>query len=258
MPEKLEILNLYAGIKDKIILKGVDLSIEKGELHVLMGPNASGKSTLAHVVMGNPKYRVDKGDIKINGESILKLSPNERAAKGLFLSFQYPIEIDGVNYFKFLWNAYSKLYRIRNQNGDPDVMSFKKRFDKLIETLRFDSSLGNRYLNVGFSGGERKRAEILQLLVLDPEYIILDEPDTGLDIDSLKIVADAINTVRSPDRAILLITHYQRILNYIVPDKVHVMIDGKIVVSGGFELAKEIEKNGYEWIIEKAGVDSGE
>jgi Fe-S cluster assembly ATP-binding protein len=253
MPENLEILDLYAGIEDKIILKGVNISIRKGELHVLMGPNASGKSTLAHVIMGNPKYRVDKGDIRINGESILSLSTNERAAKGIFLGFQYPLDIDGVNYFKFLWNAYSKLYRLRNRNGEPDIMDFKKKFDALINMLRFDSSIGERYLNVGFSGGERKRAEILQLLALDPKYIVLDEPDTGLDIDSLKIVADAINTVRSPDRAILLITHYQRILDYIMPDNVHVMIDGKIVVSGGFELAKEIERKGYEWILEKVG-----
>jgi len=251
MSGKLEIIDIHAGIEDKKILNGVNLVIRKGELHVLMGPNASGKSTLAHVIMGNPRYKIYKGDICIDGESILDLAPNERAAKGLFLAFQYPLDIDGVNYFKFLWNVYSKLYRLRNPGKEPDIMEFKKKFDDILEKLKFDSAVSSRYLNVGFSGGERKRAEVLQLLVLDPQYIILDEPDTGLDIDSLKIVADAINTIRSPDRAILLITHYQRVLNYIVPDRVHIMIDGKIEVSGDYTLAQEIEKKGYEWILEK-------
>jgi Fe-S cluster assembly ATP-binding protein len=243
----LEIKNLHAGIGDKEILKGIDLTINAGEVHAIMGPNGSGKSTLSSVIAGNESFEVFEGDILFNGESILELSPDERAHKGVFLSFQYPVEIPGVTTTNFIKTA---INANRKANGLDELPA--KDMLKLIreksELLEMDRKFLSRSLNEGFSGGEKKRNEIFQMAMLEPKLAILDETDSGLDIDALKIVANGVNKLKTPDNATIVITHYQRLLDYIIPDFVHVLHDGKIVKSGEKELAKELEAKGYDWV----------
>jgi Fe-S cluster assembly ATP-binding protein len=245
----LEIKNLHVKIadEDKVILKGVDLIVPKGEVHAIMGPNGSGKSTLAYVLAGRPDYEVTDGDILWNGESILELAPDERAAKGVFLAFQYPMEVPGVAGLTFLRTATNALRKKRGmaELTTPDFMKLVKAQGA---KLNIDIEMLKRPVNVGFSGGEKKRSEILQMALLEPTLCVLDETDSGLDIDALRIVSDGVNALRGPDKAMLMITHYQRLLDYIVPDKVHVLAHGRIQMSGPKELALELEKSGYaEW-----------
>jgi Fe-S cluster assembly ATP-binding protein len=242
----LEIKDLHVKIaeEDREILKGLSLTIPKGEVHAIMGPNGSGKSTLAYVLAGRDGYEVTSGDILWNGESVLEMEPEERAAKGVFLAFQYPIEIPGVASLTFLRTALNAVRKARGEAEltTPDFMKLVK--DKAAK-LKIDMEMLKRPVNVGFSGGEKKRSEILQMEILEPTLCVLDETDSGLDIDALRIVADGVNGMRAEDRAMLVITHYQRLLNYIVPDKVHVMVDGRIEKSGDASLAHELEKSGY-------------
>jgi len=240
----LEIRNLHARVEDKEILKGVDLVVKAGEVHAIMGPNGSGKSTLAQVLAGRDTYEVTEGDILINGESVLELAPEERAAKGLFLAFQYPVEIPGVRNNYFLKTALNALRKARGEK-ELDAMEFLKLVKEKMKALKIDESMMNRSVNEGFSGGEKKRNEIFQMAILDPALCVMDETDSGLDIDALRIVANGVNALRSPQRAMVVITHYQRLLNYIVPDVVHVFVDGRIIKTGGKELALELEKEGY-------------
>jgi|SRR5579875_2326008 Fe-S cluster assembly ATP-binding protein len=250
MADTLEIIDLHAGIEGKEILKGVSLTVRTGEIHAVMGPNGSGKSTLAYTLMGHPKYKFISGDIRINGESIVGLPPNQRALKGLFLGFQYPLEIPGVSLANFLRISYNSL-----RKDEPMlVRDFRKLLEDKFELVGMERSFATRYLNEGFSGGEKKKAEVVQLAVLRPKFAILDETDSGLDIDALKLVSDGINSVHGPDRGIVLITHYQRILRYVTPDFVHVMVDGRVALSGGAELAQKLEEKGYGWI---KGVEEG-
>jgi len=249
----LEIKNLHVKItqEDKPILKGIDLTIAEGEVHAIMGPNGSGKSTLAHVLAGRDDYEVTEGDILWNGESILEMAPDERAAAGVFLAFQYPMEIPGVAGLTFLRTALNALRRKRGQE-ELTTPEFMKLVKQKSAALNIDIEMLKRPVNVGFSGGEKKRSEILQMALLEPTLCVLDETDSGLDIDALRIVSDGVNALRSPDRAMLVITHYQRLLNHIVPDKVHVLAHGKIQRSGGKELALELEQSGYAEFGEKA------
>lgn len=243
----LEIIDLHANIEDKEILKGLTLKINKGEVHSIMGPNGSGKSTLASILAGKEDYEITKGDILFNGESIMEMAPEERAQEGIFLAFQYPIEIPGVTNSYFLREA---LNSIRKSKGDRPLkpVEFVKIAKEKIKDLKMDESLLNRSLNEGFSGGEKKRNEILQMSILNPCMSILDETDSGLDIDALQIVANGVNANRGDDKSFLVITHYQRLLNYIVPDFVHVLVGGKIVKSGDKSLALELESKGYSWL----------
>ena len=243
----LEIIDLHANIEDKKILKGLTLKINKGEVHSIMGPNGSGKSTLASILAGKEDYEITKGDILFNGESIMEMAPEERAQEGIFLAFQYPIEIPGVTNSYFLREA---LNSIRKSKGDKPLkpVEFVKIAKEKIKDLKMDESLLNRSLNEGFSGGEKKRNEILQMSILNPCMSILDETDSGLDIDALQIVANGVNANRGDDKSFLVITHYQRLLNYIVPDFVHVLVGGKIVKSGDKSLALELEPKGYSWL----------
>ena len=237
----LEIKNLHVKIDDKEILKGVDLSLENNKVHILMGPNGSGKSTLAQALMGHPSYEVTKGSAKLNDEDLLELEPDERSLAGLFLSFQYPSEVAGVTISNFLRMVYNKRHE---ENLTP--VRFRKLLKEKMEILNMDESFMNRYLNEGFSGGEKKRMEILQMLILEPKFAILDETDSGLDIDALKVVSQGVNTLKEETgMGVLVITHYTRILDYVKPDFVHVMKDGVIVKSGGQELAEELESEGY-------------
>ncbi len=236
----LEIKDLHVSVEGKEIIKGLDLTINQGELHALMGPNGSGKTSLAMTIMGHPKYKIDSGEILFDGQNISTLSPDKRARLGLFLAMQYPTEIPGVQYTTFLRAAYSAL------KEKVSVMEFKDILKEHLDAFKFPAEFLDRSLNEGFSGGEKKRAEILQLKILKPKFAVLDETDSGLDIDALKNVAESINEVANNELGMLLITHYQRILNYVHPQFVHVMIDGKIVKSGGEELAKELEEKGYE------------
>lgn len=250
MKKTFSIKNLKLSVEKKKIVKGISLEIPKGEIHALMGPNGSGKSTLAQAAMGHPRYNIDSGSIKINGREISDLSPDKRAHLGLFLSFQYPSEIPGVSLLNFLRTAYNQTKR--SAKNPISVSEFKKLAREKLELLQMDPDFLKRSINDGFSGGEKKRAEILQLLILEPEYAILDETDSGLDVDALRIVAEGINTIHQNSKTgVLLITHYQRILEYITPDIVYVMVDGKIVKSGDAQLAHQIEKNGYKEIIKK-------
>jgi Fe-S cluster assembly ATP-binding protein len=240
----LEIKNLTVQIEDKRILNGLDLAVKRGEVAAIMGPNGSGKSTLSYVVAGKEDYEILDGEILLDGENILEMPPDERAAKGLFLAFQYPLEIPGVATMTFLKAALNAQLRARGE-AELTTPAFIKRVNAAAGQLQIDKDMLRRALNVGFSGGEKKRMEILQMALLQPSFCILDETDSGLDIDALRIVSEGVNALRSPDRAFLVITHYQRLLNHIVPDTVHVMANGRIVRSGGPELAHELEANGY-------------
>ncbi len=256
----LEIRNLHVSIEDKPILRGVNLALSKGEIHAVMGPNGSGKSTLANVLMGHPAYEITDGDILYKGESILEWEADERSRNGLFLAFQYPMAIPGVNVANFLRLAVNGRRKVAAPDGKPmPVAEFRKLLREKMALLRMDESFAARYLNEGFSGGEKKRAEILQMAMLQPEIAILDETDSGLDIDALRIVADGVNAQFGPHLGVLVITHYQRLLNYIKPHFVHVLVGGRIVASGGPELALELESRGYDWVREDvpAGVAGG-
>jgi Fe-S cluster assembly ATP-binding protein len=249
----LEIRDLHARVEDKEILKGVTLTVNPGEVHAIMGPNGSGKSTLASVLAGRDAYEVTSGEVLFEGKDLLDLAPEERAAEGLFLAFQYPVEIPGVSNSYFLRAAVNA---IRKHRGEPDMdaISFLKFIKEKSKLLHLDPTLINRSVNEGFSGGEKKRNEIFQMAVLEPKLGVLDETDSGLDIDALKIVSEGVNALRNEKRSFLVITHYQRLLNYIVPDFVHVLVEGRIVRSGGKELALELEEKGYGWIEEAAAV----
>ncbi len=249
LAKKLEIRNLHVKTEEKEILKGLDLTINVGEVHALMGPNGSGKSTLASTLMGHPNYEVTEGEILLDGENILELDPDERAKRGLFLAFQYPAEIPGVTVMNFLRMATKA--RVNGNGKEMSISEFRKLVKEKLQLLKMDESFLNRYLNDGFSGGEKKRMEILQMTVLKPSIAILDETDSGLDIDALRTVADGFNHMLGSDFGALVITHYQRILNYIKPDYVHILIDGKIATSGGPDLALHLEEKGYGWITEK-------
>ena len=248
--QTLEIQNLHARVTGgEQILRGVDLSIPKGEVHALMGPNGSGKSTLAKIIAGDPSYEITEGDILVDGESILELEPDERARAGLYLAFQYPVEVPGVSIANFLRLA---LNAKRDEDDEIGVMEFYEKLQAAVKELNWDDSIIERNLHEGFSGGEKKRSEILQLLVLEPKYAILDETDSGLDIDALKVVSQGVNAARGETFGALVITHYQRLLNYIVPDVVHIMAKGKIIKTGPKELAMELDEKGYDWVLEAA------
>lgn len=252
MGAALEIRNLHVSIEDKPILRGVNLTVKQGEVHALMGPNGSGKSTLANVLLGNPAYEVTEGEVIFKGEDLLEMEADARSRAGLFLAFQYPVSIPGVTLANFLRLAINA----RMKAADPEskgisVTDFRRLLRAKMDMLQMDHSFAGRYLNEGFSGGEKKRAEILQMATLDPSIAILDETDSGLDIDALRVVSEGVSALRGPDLGVLVITHYQRILNYITPDYVHVMYQGQIVESGGPELALHLEEAGYDWIREK-------
>ena len=247
----LEIKNLRAKVGDKEILRGINLGVGAGEVHAIMGPNGSGKSTLAHVLSGRENYEVTAGEVIYNGKDLLAMNPEERAREGVFLAFQYPVEIPGVSTTYFLKAA---LNAVRKHHGldELDAMEFLSVIKEKMKLVEMDQALINRPLNEGFSGGEKKRNEILQMAVMDPKLAILDETDSGLDIDALRIVAGGVNALRRDDRAMIVITHYQRLLNYIIPDFIHVLFDGRIVKSGAKELAFELESKGYDWIKNEA------
>lgn len=243
----LEIKGLRANIGENEILKGVDLTVGKGEVHAVMGPNGSGKSTLAQVIAGHPSYEVTAGSVTYDGQDLLELEPEERAQAGIFLAFQYPVEIPGVTNAYFLRSAYNAVRKARGEE-EVDPLEFLDVMEEKMKLVDMDPAMLNRSVNAGFSGGEKKRNEIVQLAVLNPKLAILDETDSGLDIDALRIVADGVNKLRTPDKSAIVVTHYQRLLNYIVPDYVHVLAGGRIVRSGGKELALELEERGYDWI----------
>ncbi len=255
----LEIRNLHASVEDTEILKGVDLTLRSGEIHALMGPNGSGKSTLAYVIAGHPHYTVTEGDILLDGESILEMEADERTRAGLFLAFQYPVAVPGVSVANFLRTAVSNVRGYTSQPADenrPGVIGsnlmpmreFRRELNEKMSQYNVDPSFARRYLNEGFSGGEKKRTEVLQMAMLEPKFAILDESDSGLDIDALRVVADGINKLATPDRGFLLITHYQRILNYVKPDYVSIFYHGRIVRTGGPEVAQMLEERGYSWV----------
>ena len=252
----LEIKNLHANIEGKEILKGIDLTVKAGEVHAIMGPNGSGKSTLAQVLAGREEYDVTDGQVFYNGKDLLDLSPEERAREGIFLAFQYPVEIPGVSTVNFLKAAVNA---VRKHRGDDelDAMDFMELVRKKTGVVKINEALLHRSVNQGFSGGEKKRNEIFQMALLEPALAVLDETDSGLDIDALKIVAEGVNSLRSPERSVLVVTHYQRLLNYIVPDFVHVLVDGRIVRSGGRELALDLEEKGYGWLEAEVGATNG-
>ncbi|ENO7313204.1 Fe-S cluster assembly ATPase SufC [Staphylococcus pseudintermedius] len=248
MPSTLEIKDLHVSIDDKEILKGVNLTINTGEIHAIMGPNGTGKSTLSSAIMGHPSYEVTQGEVLLEGVNVLELEVDERAKAGLFLAMQYPSEITGVTNADFMRSAINAQ---REEGNEINLMQFIKKLDKQMDFLDMDKDMAQRYLNEGFSGGEKKRNEILQLMMLQPKFAILDEIDSGLDIDALKVVSKGINEMRGEEFGSLIITHYQRLLNYITPDHVHVMYNGIVVKSGGAELAKRLEEEGYEWVKEE-------
>jgi Fe-S cluster assembly ATP-binding protein len=246
----LEIRDLHAAVGDREILRGIDLIVEQGQIHALMGPNGSGKSTLSNVIMGRPGYRITAGQVVFNGEDISALTPDERAKRGLFLAMQYPTEVPGVSVVNFLRTAYQSI-----KGEQISAMAFRKHMKTQMDRLGIEDAMVQRYVNQGFSGGEKKRNEVLQLAVLEPTLAILDETDSGLDIDSLKLVAESVNELAGPELGVLIITHYQRMLNYITPGFVHVMMQGKIVKSGGPELAHELEDKGYEGVRKELGIE---
>lgn len=250
---QLEIKDLHVSIDGKEILKGVTLTVKQGEIHAIMGPNGTGKSTLAYTLMGHPSYLVTKGEVHFKGQNLLELEPDERSRLGIFLAFQYPISISGVTVANFLRTAINARRRAVNKEdkGIP-IPEFRKLLKERMEMLKMDQAFAGRYLNEGFSGGEKKRAEILQMATLKPEIAILDETDSGLDIDALRVVSEGVNTLTGPDLGVLVITHYQRLLNYIKPHYVHVMMGGRIVESGDADLALSLEEHGYDWIKEKS------
>ena len=260
MPTTLEIKDLHVSIEGKQILKGVNLKVTQGEIHAVMGPNGSGKSTLANTLMGHPKYKVDSGDILVNGESIVAMAPDARAKKGLFLAFQYPLEISGVPLAQFLRSAYRAMKGDAQKTPDAkgvggemiSALAFKKKLEEKLKEVDMDPAFAKRYLNEGFSGGEKKRAEVLQMAILQPAIAIMDETDSGLDIDAVRKVAEVVAHMAGPEMGVLLITHYQRILDYIKPQFVHVMVNGRIFRSGGPELAKVLEERGYSWVEQEA------
>jgi Fe-S cluster assembly ATP-binding protein len=241
MTKLLEIRDLRANIGEKEILTGLTLSVDKGEIHAIMGPNGSGKSTLANVLMGNPSYRVTGGDVLFRGQSLLEMKPDERARLGLFLAFQYPVAIPGVTLVNFMRQAVNA-----RRGAEVPIREFRESLFKKMDMLKVDQDFARRYVNDGFSGGEKKRAEMLQMAMLEPSMAVLDETDSGLDIDALRTVAEGVNTLMNPEMGLLLITHYQRLLNYIKPQFVHVLVDGRIVKSGGPELAEQLEATGYD------------
>src|SRR5438094_1259111 len=248
-PATLEVKGLHAAVGDREILRGIDLTVQQGQIHALMGPNGSGKSTLSNVIMGRPGYRIMEGSVTFNGEDITALPPDQRAKRGLFLAMQYPTEVPGVSVVNFLRTAYQAI-----KGEQISALAFRKHMKTQMDRLGIEDAMVQRYVNQGFSGGEKKRNEVLQLAVLEPSLAILDETDSGLDIDSLKEVATGISQLAGPDLGVLVITHYQRILNYITPDRVHVMMSGRIVKSGGPELAHELEAKGYEGIRSELGI----
>jgi len=257
MPTTLEIRDLHVSIEGKPILKGVNLKVSQGEIHAVMGPNGSGKSTLANTLMGHPKYKVGSGDILVNGESIADLPPDQRAKRGLFLAFQYPLEISGVPLAQFLRSAYRAVHGDAQMKGAVggemiSAIAFRKKLEEKLKEVGMDPEFAKRYLNEGFSGGEKKRSEILQMAILEPAIAIMDETDSGLDIDAVRKVAEVVARIAGPNMGVLLITHYQRILKYIKPQFVHVMVDGHIFKSGGPELAELLEEKGYAWIEREA------
>lgn len=248
----LKIKNLHVSIEDTPIIKGLNLTVRQGEVHAIMGPNGTGKSTLAYAVMGHPKYEITEGDILVDDVSILDLAPDERSRAGVFLAFQYPVSIPGVTVANFLRTALNA----RRRHSDPphediSILEFRKMLKSKMDLLEMEYSFGGRYLNEGFSGGEKKRTEVLQLAVLEPAFAILDETDSGLDIDAIRIVSEGVNTLKGPNMGVMVITHYQRILDYIKPDFVHIMFDGRIVESGDQELSLLLEDEGYDWVREK-------
>jgi Fe-S cluster assembly ATP-binding protein len=247
----LTIKNLYVRVEGQEILRGIDLAVASGEVHAIMGPNGSGKSTLTHVLAGHEGYEIAQGAMTYQGRDLLSMAPEERAREGIFLAFQYPVEIPGVNNVYLLKAA---LNAIRTHRGlaEVDAMEFLSLVKEKVKLVKMDEGLLSRAVNEGFSGGEKKRNEILQMTVLEPRLAILDETDSGLDIDALKIVAEGVNQLRSPDRAFILVTHYQRLLNYIIPDRVHVLMGGRIIKSGGRGLALELEERGYDWVKQEA------
>jgi len=249
---ELTIRNLHVSVEGNPVIRGLDLTIRQGEVHAIMGPNGTGKSTLAYTVMGHPKYEITDGDVFFDDENILEMAPDERSRKGVFLAFQYPVSISGVTVANFLRTAINA----RRRHSDPPqeeipILDFRRMLKAKMDLLDMDYSFGGRYLNEGFSGGEKKRTEVLQLAVLEPAIAILDETDSGLDIDAIRIVSEGVNTLKGPNMGVVIITHYQRILNYIRPDFVHIMYAGRIVESGGEELSLLLEEQGYDWVREK-------
>jgi Fe-S cluster assembly ATP-binding protein len=247
----LEIRNLHASVDGHEILKGINLTVNPGEIHGIMGPNGSGKSTLAQVLARREAFTVTQGEVLFNGKSLLELKPEEAAAEGLFMAFQYPVEVPGINNAYFIRSAVNSIRKYRGEE-EMDAMDFLPAFKQSMKILDMDERFLNRAVNEGFSGGEKKRNEILQMMLLQPKLAILDETDSGLDIDAMRVVSDGVNSMRSPERSFLVVTHYQRLLNYIVPDFVHVLVDGRIVKSGGKELALELEDKGYGWVEAEA------
>ncbi|MBN8656383.1 MAG: Fe-S cluster assembly ATPase SufC [Anaerolineae bacterium] len=254
---QLEIKDLHVSIEDKEILKGLSLTIKQGEIHAIMGPNGTGKSTLAYTLMGHPNYTVTSGEVLLDGENVLEMEPDERSRAGIFLAFQYPVAIPGVTVANFLRSAINSRRRADNpeDKGMP-IPEFRKLLKEKMDTLKMDHAFAGRYLNDGFSGGEKKRAEILQMATLKPRFAILDETDSGLDIDALRIVSEGVNALSGPELGVLVITHYQRLLNYIKPQFVHVMMGGRIVESGGPDLALHLEEQGYDWLREKTAEET--
>lgn len=252
---QLEICNLHVNVEGQEILKGVNLTVTQGKVHALMGPNGTGKSTLAYSLMGHPNYEVTEGEVWFKGQNILDLEPDERSHLGLFLAFQYPVAIPGVSVANFLRSAINAKYTA----NDPEykgisIPEFRRLLKERMDLLQMDHNFAGRYLNEGFSGGEKKRAEVLQMATLNPEIAIMDETDSGLDIDALRIVSEGVNALRGPEMGVLIITHYQRILNYVKPDFVHIMLDGRVAETGGPDLALRLEEQGYDWLREKNGV----
>jgi Fe-S cluster assembly ATP-binding protein len=252
MVPNLTIKDLHVAIQGKEVLKGIDLEVKGGEIHAIMGPNGTGKSTLASALMGHPRYEVTAGEVTLDGEDLLEMEVDERARAGLFLAMQYPSEVSGVTNSDFLR---SSMNAKRGEGNEISLMKFIREMDRKMELLEIDEKFATRYLNEGFSGGEKKRNEILQMMMLEPRIAILDEVDSGLDIDALKVVAKSVNSMRAPALGVMIITHYQRLLNYIQPDFVHVFMRGRIVKSGGPELAKRLEAEGYDWVKEELGME---